>query len=192
MPLRMGCFLKGLWNFGWRTSLFFRDSDASTSAKDLFSMPSPLPYWMLLFAAQFRRVLNSLPASPCENTVQESIPEIFSAFPGVEISLCLSPLLHINKKARLLRMRNPLTYSHPLRSGLSRRIICKYCRTSQRLGWIGHLYYKEDCSPCRTQTGTEKVASPCVRPLVWWRLVFSGVLERLQAIRKRWFSVFPA
>ena len=128
---------------------------------------------------------NSLPASPCENTVQESIPEIFSAFPGVEISLCLSPLLHINKKARLLRMRNPLTYSHPLRSGLSRRIICKYCRTSQRLGWIGHLYYKEDCSPCRTQTGTEKVASPCMRPLVWWRLVFSGVLERLQAIRKR-------
>ena len=109
----------------------------------------------------------------------------FLRFFRVKISLCLSPLLHINKKARLLRMRNPLTYSHPLRSGLSRRIICKYCRTSQRLGWIGHLYYKEDCSPCRTQTGTEKVASPCVRPLVWWRLVFSGVLERLQTIRKR-------
>lgn len=62
---------------------------------------------------------------------------------------------------------------------------CKYCRTSQRHGGIGCIYYMVRRRLCQTQTGTEKVASPCVRPLVWWRLVFLGVLERLQAIRKR-------
>ena len=102
------------------------------------------------------------------------------------------PLPHINKKAHLLRMRNPSTYSHPLRSGLPRRIICKYCRTSQRLGGIGYLYYKEACSPCRTQTGTEKAASPCVRPLVWWYLAFSGVFPLLTGNPQTLIQHFPA
>lgn len=95
---------------------------------------------------------------PAKTQYREAFQRFSPFFPCENLSLPLSPASYKQKGP-------PVTHEK----------CCKYCRTSQRLGGIGYLYYKEDCSPCRTQTGTEKAASPCVRPLVWWRLVFRGV-----------------